>query len=120
MAWFGHHREHRDCQLKKRQKRFNYMEYNEAFDDYKKRKSLSWKNAERKQYDVWEVETGELNPYEEIIAWGRLIKKGLVWKLQGWYGRRASEFINNGIISSLGVVNKDKAQKLIDSGWKGA
>jgi hypothetical protein len=41
---------------------------------------------------------------EQLEAWAYLIKNGLCWSLQGWYGRNAQELINNGIISKEGEI----------------
>jgi len=41
---------------------------------------------------------GEDHKEEELIgAWQYLIDIGLVWKLQGWYGRQAKRLIDQGI-----------------------
>ena len=37
------------------------------------------------------------NENQTIQAWQHLINTGLVWKLQGWFGRRAVELIEDGI-----------------------
>ena len=34
----------------------------------------------------------------QIEAWQFLVDTGLVWKLQGWFGRRAHDLIEAGII----------------------
>jgi len=33
-----------------------------------------------------------------VEAWQYLVDTGLVWTLQGWFGRRAAELIDAGII----------------------
>jgi len=33
---------------------------------------------------------------EQIAAWQHLIDTGIVWTLQGWYGRGAFHLINSG------------------------
>lgn len=41
---------------------------------------------------------------EQLEAWAYLIKNGLCWSLQGWYGRTASDLIDQGIISKEGKI----------------
>ncbi len=35
---------------------------------------------------------------DQIDAWQELVNTGLVWQLQGWYGRTAEQLITQGII----------------------
>jgi len=42
--------------------------------------------------------------HEEIIAWQHLIDTGYVWTLQGWFGRRATFLIDEGLCKR-GVVH---------------
>lgn len=44
----------------------------------------------------------DANEDEVIEAWQHLIDTGLVWQLQGFYGRMASELIAHGVC--MGVV----------------
>jgi hypothetical protein len=40
----------------------------------------------------------EAESQEQVIeAWQHLIDTGLCWRLQGWFGRRARDLIDNGI-----------------------
>jgi hypothetical protein len=39
---------------------------------------------------------------EQLEAWAYLIKTGLCWSLQGFYGRTATNLIENGYISKDG------------------
>jgi hypothetical protein len=36
---------------------------------------------------------------EVLAAWQYLVDTGLVWRLQGWFGRTASDLIDQGLIS---------------------
>ena len=38
------------------------------------------------------------NEQQEIDAWQHLVDTGIVWKLQGWFGRNAMRLIDSGII----------------------
>lgn len=33
-----------------------------------------------------------------VVAWQYLVDSGLAWKLQGWFGRTASDMIEQGIL----------------------
>ena len=44
---------------------------------------------------------------QELTAWATLIKSGDCWSLQGFYGRTASQLIDNGIISTDGQILAD-------------
>jgi len=41
---------------------------------------------------------------EQLEAWAYLIKTGLCWSLQGWFGRNARNLIDNGVISEKGKL----------------
>ena len=45
------------------------------------------------------IEDGESELDDLLIAWQFLLDTGLVWQLQGWYGRMAMEMIENGLIT---------------------
>ena len=38
------------------------------------------------------------NENQVIEAWQHLVDTGVVWSLQGWYGRNAARLIENGVI----------------------
>jgi len=42
---------------------------------------------------------------DQLKAWAYLIRTGLCWSLQGFFGRSASSLIEKGIISGEGVIN---------------
>lgn len=41
---------------------------------------------------------------EQLEAWAYLIKTGLCWSLKGWYGRNATQLIENKVISKEGEI----------------
>ena len=47
--------------------------------------------------DIAEGLTDAKDEKEYIAAWQQLIDTGLVWSLQGWFGRRAAQLIEDGI-----------------------
>jgi hypothetical protein len=51
-------------------------------------------------YDAVGIAEGFVEPESEdqiVEAWQTLIDTGLVWQLQGWFGRQAQQLINEGI-----------------------
>lgn len=51
---------------------------------------------------------------EQLEAWAHLIKTGLAWKLQGWFGRNAQGLIDCGLISRDGEIDEARAQDYLD------
>jgi hypothetical protein len=49
-------------------------------------------------------EAGELNQDETIALFAELVKSGLVWQLQGSYGRAAHSLIERGYIDRAGNI----------------
>jgi hypothetical protein len=43
------------------------------------------------------AETGDISEPEVVEAWQHLIDTGIVWSLQGWFGRTARDLIENGV-----------------------
>lgn len=54
--------------------------------------------------DIMALEGGELEPQGYIDAMQRLIDSGIVWSLQGSYGRAAHELILNGYCRQKAVL----------------
>lgn len=50
---------------------------------------------------------------EQLEAWAYLIKHGICWQLQGWFGRNAHALIENGLISKDGVLNQEALDELL-------
>ena len=42
----------------------------------------------------------EVNEKQYLAAWQKLVDTGLAWKLQGWFGRRAEQLIDAGLITT--------------------
>lgn len=49
-------------------------------------------------------ESGELGDTGVLELFAELIKSGMVWTLQGGYGRAAQSLIDGGYISELGEI----------------
>ena len=50
--------------------------------------------------EIIRYETGELDEEELISLFQRLVDSGVVWQLQGHYGRTARELIERGLINA--------------------
>lgn len=60
-------------------------------------------------------EQGELDPQGVIELFAEGIKTGMVWQLQGHYGRTAKALIQNGLISRDGTINQELFDELMES-----
>jgi len=49
-------------------------------------------------------ENGELDTEETVELFSDLVKTGLAWQLQGFYGRTAKDMIENGYLDSEGNI----------------
>jgi hypothetical protein len=47
------------------------------------------------------IESDESTEYETIQAFQHLINSGVVWRLQGWYGRMAHHLIQSGVCTGV-------------------
>lgn len=57
-------------------------------------------------------ENGELTNYETVQLFSELLKSGIVWKLQGHYGRTAQMLIKSEYLNLDGLINEDNLQYL--------
>ncbi len=56
---------------------------------------------------IFAYESGELPIRDMIIMFARLIETSMCWSLQGSYGRMGQSFIEEGVISTEGVIDWD-------------
>lgn len=54
--------------------------------------------------EIMDYEAGELTHTETVELFGKLVRTGLAWKLQGHYGRTAHRLIEAGFLSPTGEV----------------
>lgn len=55
------------------------------------------------------------NPDEHVEAWAYLIKTGMCWTLQGWFGRNAASIIESGMIDKKGNIDWDMVDDRVAS-----
>jgi hypothetical protein len=52
---------------------------------------------------------------EQILAWSYLIKTGLCWRLQGWFGRQAEHLIRMEMIDREGNISWEDVNDYINN-----
>jgi hypothetical protein len=57
-------------------------------------------------------EQGELDDISTVNMFAKLIKTGMAWQLQGFYGRTASALIENNIINQQGEINYEALDEI--------
>ena len=66
---------------------------------------IKWTSYLATAYAEGFCEGENATPQEQLEAWAHLIKTGLCWNLQGWFGRNAQALIKSGRISKNGEIN---------------
>ncbi len=61
---------------------------------------------------IIEFESGEISNKDFLKLFSYLIKSGVVWQLQGLYGRTASDLIESGLISRTGRISWTQYKKI--------
>lgn len=67
-------------------------------------KKIEWDSYLACAYAEGFCEGENASDEERLEAWAWLIKTGLCWQLQGWYGRNAQILIEKKIISEKGEI----------------
>lgn len=63
--------------------------------------------------NIISYETGELSAPSMVVLFAYLVKTGLVWSLQGSYGRVAKALIEKGYINAQGETNVALVQEAL-------
>jgi hypothetical protein len=63
---------------------------------------------------IMDYESGNMSDRDVVAFFGELIKSGVVWELQGSYGRQAVAFIESGIIDRKGDVDWERFDELTE------
>ena len=56
---------------------------------------------------IIDFEGGEISQDNFLNLFSDLIKSGMCWNLQGFYGRTATNLIENNIIDKKGIIHKE-------------
>lgn len=60
--------------------------------------------AFRNMQVLFDYEDGKLDEIQSLLLFSELIKSGLVWQLQGHYGRTAKALIEGGFLEFDGTI----------------
>lgn len=63
---------------------------------------------------IMRFEQGDVTQEETVVGFAELIRTGIVWSLQGFYGRTARNIIDGGLVSREGVVDWDRYNELTE------
>ncbi len=53
---------------------------------------------------IMQFEDGSLSEVDEIKLFANLVRSGMAWQLQGFYGRHAKNLIDNNLIDMSGNI----------------
>jgi hypothetical protein len=67
--------------------------------------NIEWTSYKATAYAEGFCEGEGASLVEQLEAWACLIKTGMCWSLQGWFGRAASSLIERNMITKEGVIN---------------
>ena len=59
---------------------------------------------------IMDFEGGEISQDNFLNLFRDLIKSGMCWNLQGFYGRTATNLIENNIIDKKGIIHKENIE----------
>jgi len=59
---------------------------------------------------IMDFEGGEISQDNFLNLFSDLIKSGMCWNLQGFYGRTATNLIENNIIDKKGIIHKENIE----------
>lgn len=58
-------------------------------------------------------ENGELDTRGIVELFSELVRTGLAWQLQGFYGRTAKTLIDRGILDRKGTINESALERIL-------
>lgn len=75
------------------------------------RTNIKWDSYLATAYAEGFCEGEDATPTEQLEAWAYLIKTGLAWQLQGWFGRAASNLIEQGVVNKDGTIPDESYER---------
>lgn len=64
---------------------------------------------------LFEYESGDLSAEDTMDLFADLVRTGAAWKLQGHYGRTATQMIEQGYITADGEVNQEAVNAMLEN-----
>jgi hypothetical protein len=75
---------------------------------------ITTSNSKVSVSDIIRYEEGDMTVREMVYFFSLLIRSGMLNRMQGSYGRMASQLFEHGLLDASGQVNRDNLEDFLD------